>query len=134
MNIGQVLETHLGWVAKTGWEVEGDDAEWKKQLRAIEAHESPKDSNVATPRSSTVRARRRSRVCSSRHWSTGTVTGWSTATARPSCSNGRSGEPLPDPISVGYVYILKLNHLVERQDPRAVDRPVLDDHAAAAGR
>ena len=25
MNIGQVLETHLGWVAKTGWKVEGDD-------------------------------------------------------------------------------------------------------------
>ena len=27
--------------------------------------------------------------------------------------DGRSGEPLPDPISVGYVYILKLNHLVD---------------------
>ena len=27
MNIGQVLETHLGWVAKTGWKVEGDDTD-----------------------------------------------------------------------------------------------------------
>jgi DNA-directed RNA polymerase subunit beta len=27
--------------------------------------------------------------------------------------DGRSGEPLPDPIAVGYVYILKLNHLVD---------------------
>ena len=34
MNIGQVLETHLGWVAKTGWKVEGDDADWKKALQA----------------------------------------------------------------------------------------------------
>jgi DNA-directed RNA polymerase subunit beta len=25
MNVGQVLETPLGWVAKTGWQVDGDD-------------------------------------------------------------------------------------------------------------
>src|SRR6201999_1672648 len=25
INVGQVLETHLGWVAKTGWQVEGDE-------------------------------------------------------------------------------------------------------------
>jgi DNA-directed RNA polymerase subunit beta len=47
MNIGQVLETHLGWIAKTGWEVDGDDADWKRQLRAIDAHESAQDGNVA---------------------------------------------------------------------------------------
>src|SRR5260221_3834472 len=49
MNIGQVLETHLGWIAKTGWEVEGEDSDWKRQLRAIDPHESPRDSNVAIP-------------------------------------------------------------------------------------
>ena len=27
--------------------------------------------------------------------------------------DGRSGEPFPDPISVGYQYILKLHHLVD---------------------
>ena len=27
--------------------------------------------------------------------------------------DGRSGEPFPDPIAVGYIYILKLNHLVD---------------------
>src|SRR5213075_163120 len=32
MNVGQVLETHLGWVAKAGWQVEGENADWKKQL------------------------------------------------------------------------------------------------------
>jgi len=36
MNVGQVLETHLGWVAKTGWQVEGDDAEWKDRLRSCQ--------------------------------------------------------------------------------------------------
>ena len=49
MNIGQVLETHLGWVAKTGWKIDGDDAEWKRALKAIDAGESEPDTNVATP-------------------------------------------------------------------------------------
>ena len=40
MNIGQVLETHLGWVAKTGWKIDGDDTAWKKALQAIGAGES----------------------------------------------------------------------------------------------
>ncbi|WP_287899423.1 DNA-directed RNA polymerase subunit beta, partial [Arthrobacter sp.] len=31
MNVGQVLETHLGWVAKTGWKIEGEP-EWVKNL------------------------------------------------------------------------------------------------------
>jgi DNA-directed RNA polymerase subunit beta len=25
MNVGQVLEMHLGWVAKTGWDISGVD-------------------------------------------------------------------------------------------------------------
>jgi DNA-directed RNA polymerase subunit beta len=112
MNIGQVLETHLGWIAKTGWEVEGDDADWKRQLRAIEAHESPKDSNVATPvfdgaqedeikglLESTLVNRDGKRLVN--------------GDGKAQLFDGRSGEPLPDPISVGYVYILKLNHLVD---------------------
>jgi DNA-directed RNA polymerase subunit beta len=112
MNIGQVLETHLGWIAKTGWSVEGDDAEWKRQLKAIEAHESPKDSNVATPvfdgaqeeeikglLESTLVNRDGKRLVN--------------GDGKAQLFDGRSGEPLPDPISVGYVYILKLNHLVD---------------------
>ena len=49
MNVGQVLETHLGWVAKHGWKVEGDDEDWKKRLREIAAHSAPAGTNVATP-------------------------------------------------------------------------------------
>ena len=37
MNVGQVLETHLGWVAQAGWKVDGDDADWKKRLKQIGA-------------------------------------------------------------------------------------------------
>src|SRR3954465_8756205 len=49
MNIGQVLETHLGWVAKTGWKINGTDADWKKSLQTVGAQEATPDSNVATP-------------------------------------------------------------------------------------
>src|SRR3569833_4119159 len=31
MNVGQVLETHLGWIAKQGWQVEGTP-EWAAKL------------------------------------------------------------------------------------------------------
>src|SRR5258706_55001 len=33
MNVGQVLETHLGWVAASGWEVDGKDGDWQERLR-----------------------------------------------------------------------------------------------------
>ena len=34
-------------------------------------------------------------------------------TGKASLFDGRSGEPFPDPVSVGYMYILKLHHLVD---------------------
>ena len=49
MNIGQVLEIHLGWLAKQGWQVEGDDEDWKKRLISIHADAAEADTNVATP-------------------------------------------------------------------------------------
>ncbi|HET6652197.1 MAG TPA: DNA-directed RNA polymerase subunit beta, partial [Nocardioides sp.] len=49
MNIGQILEIHLGWLAKSGWEVEGNDEDWKKRLIAIHAESAAADTNVATP-------------------------------------------------------------------------------------
>ena len=47
MNVGQVLETHLGWVAKTGWEVEGSP-KWAAHLPAAAWSAEP-GTNVATP-------------------------------------------------------------------------------------
>ncbi len=112
MNIGQVLETHLGWVAKTGWKVEGDDAEWKRQLQAISADESEPDSNVATPVFDGAREEEISGLlASTRANRDGKQLIGSSGKAQ--LFDGRSGEPLPDPIAVGYIYILKLNHLVD---------------------
>jgi DNA-directed RNA polymerase subunit beta len=47
MNFGQVLETHLGWIAKQGWKVEGTP-EWAVHLPE-EAREAAPGTKVATP-------------------------------------------------------------------------------------
>ena len=49
MNIGQILELHLGWLAKQGWSVDGNDADWKKRLISIHADQAEPDTKVATP-------------------------------------------------------------------------------------
>ncbi len=112
MNIGQVLETHLGWVAKTGWKVEGEDSDWKKALKAIGAGDSSADSNVATPVFDGAKEEEIAGLLSSTLPNRDGVqlVGGS---GKARLFDGRSGEPLPDPIAVGYIYILKLNHLVD---------------------
>ncbi|MGN9776231.1 DNA-directed RNA polymerase subunit beta [Micromonospora sp. H33] len=112
MNIGQVLETHLGWVAKTGWKVDGEDADWKRQLQAIGADESEPDTNVATPVFDGAREEEISGLLSSTlpNRDGKQLIG---SSGKAQLFDGRSGEPLPDPIAVGYIYILKLNHLVD---------------------
>ncbi|MEU6206795.1 DNA-directed RNA polymerase subunit beta, partial [Micromonospora musae] len=112
MNIGQVLETHLGWVAKTGWKVEGEDEEWKRQLKAIGADESEPDTNVATPVFDGAREEEISGLLESTlpNRDGKQLIGRS---GKARLFDGRSGEPIPDAIAVGYVYILKLNHLVD---------------------
>ncbi len=112
MNVGQVLETHLGWVAKSGWEVDGEDSDWKKRLRAISAGEAEAGTPVATPvfdgaseteitglLGSTLPNRDGERMVGS--------------SGKARLFDGRTGEPFKDPIAVGYIYILKLLHLVD---------------------
>src|SRR6059036_2319098 len=48
MNVGQVLETHLGWIAKSGWKAEGKGV-WQDRLKSIGAAEAPPGTNTATP-------------------------------------------------------------------------------------
>ena len=85
MNIGQILETHLGWVAKTGWQVDAGDEEWKDRLRGIGA-DAALPARTSRPRCSTARARRRSPACSTRRWQTATASSSSVPPGRRSCS------------------------------------------------
>ncbi len=53
MNIGQILELHLGWLAKQGWDLDlsrgQGHADWKERLIKIHADKADPDTNLATP-------------------------------------------------------------------------------------
>jgi DNA-directed RNA polymerase subunit beta len=123
MNIGQILEIHLGWLAKTGWDIHRDDVDhspgegqsetdWKQRLIDIAADTASPNSNVATPVFDGAREDE--------------ITGLLGSTlptrdgirlvgrdGKAKLFDGRSGEPFVEPVSVGYMYILKLHHLVD---------------------
>jgi DNA-directed RNA polymerase subunit beta len=112
MNVGQVLETHLGWVAKSGWKVSGDSADWKKRLKGISADGAEPGTPVATPVFDGAREEEITGLLAStlpNRDGNRMVGGGGKATL----FDGRTGEPFKDPISVGYIYILKLLHLVD---------------------
>lgn len=112
MNVGQVLEMHLGWVAKTGWDVSGVDEAWTKHLKDIGAEKGAPGTNLATPVFDGAREEEISGLLGSTLSNRDGVqlVGQS---GKARLFDGRSGEPYPTPISVGYMYILKLHHLVD---------------------
>jgi DNA-directed RNA polymerase subunit beta len=112
MNVGQVLETHLGWVAATGWQVDGEDEDWKKRLRKIGADAAPKGTPVATPVFDGAREEEITGLLGSTLPNRDGVQ-LVGSTGKTRLFDGRTGEPFKDPISVGYIYILKLLHLVD---------------------
>jgi DNA-directed RNA polymerase subunit beta len=112
MNVGQVLEMHLGWVAKTGWDLGGIDEAWQKHLKEIGAEKGAPGTNLATPVFDGAREDEIAGLLSSTLANRDGVqlVGQS---GKAQLFDGRSGEPYPTPISVGYMYILKLHHLVD---------------------
>ncbi|KHL16333.1 UNVERIFIED_CONTAM: DNA-directed RNA polymerase subunit beta [Mumia flava] len=112
MNVGQVLETHLGWIAKSGWDVGDSQEEWAERLRSIGADRSPMDSNVATPVFDGAREDEIQGLLSSAlpNRDGERMVG---PDGKAYLFDGRTGEQFPGPISVGYMYILKLHHLVD---------------------
>ena len=112
MNIGQVMELHVGWVAKSGWKVTGDTEEWEKALKAIGADEAPPNSTIATPVFDGVELDEVTGLLQSAlpNRDGDRMVG---SDGKAKLFDGRTGEPFPGPIAVGYMYILKLNHLVD---------------------
>ncbi len=112
MNVGQVLETHLGWVAKAGWKVQGSEEGWKSRLAAIGASESEPGTNVATPVFDGAREEEITGLLGSTLPNRDGVQ-LIGESGKAGLFDGRSGEPFTAPVSVGYIYILKLLHLVD---------------------
>ena len=110
MNLGQVLETHLGWIAKAGWEVKGSP-KWAENLAdnmrkvapgtklATPVFDGAKESEITGLLESTLESATGERLIGK--------------TGKARLFDGRSGEPYPEPVAVGYKYILKLHHLVD---------------------
>ncbi|MFC7038845.1 DNA-directed RNA polymerase subunit beta [Nonomuraea rubra] len=112
MNVGQVLETHLGWIAARGWDISGIQEAWAERLRDKGFEQVAPRTNMATPvfdgaheeeivglLGNTIANRDGDRMVQ--------------PTGKAQLFDGRSGEPFPYPIAVGYIYILKLLHLVD---------------------
>src|SRR3954466_9452826 len=112
MNVGQVLETHLGWVAKTGWKINGTKEAWQKRLAEIGADSSDPGSNLATPVFDGAREEEITGLLGSTLANRDGVQ-LVGGEGKAKLYDGRSGEPFREAISVGYIYILKLLHLVD---------------------
>jgi len=112
MNVGQVLEMHLGWAAKTGWDLSGVGEAWTKHLEEIGAAKAEPGTNVATP---VFDGAKEDEVAGLLGATLPNRDGLQLigSSGKANLFDGRSGEPFPTPISVGYMYILKLHHLVD---------------------
>jgi DNA-directed RNA polymerase subunit beta len=126
MNVGQVLEAHLGYAARWGWNAAAGSTTGVSPARGSEEKTRPKTSPavwISTP------------VFDGAHWDEKSEAGRhptikaifehlhndaaddSARLIQPdgkmTLFNGRTGEPYDNPICVGYMYILKLAHLVD---------------------
>ena len=118
MNIGQVLELHLGMLAKSGWKVdpESQDPAIKAMLETLpeDLYDVPADSRVATPVfDGTTNEELSGLMRSSRPNRDGDQ--MVNEFGKSTLIDGRTGEPFQQPISVGYMYMLKLHHLVDEK-------------------
>jgi DNA-directed RNA polymerase subunit beta len=125
MNIGQILETHLGWVAANGWYDDGSDAYTRAQSAATKTAAGSNGGrvNVATPvfdgatvedvdeallRWQEENEERGIDLGIDRRERPGNQ-----VAGKVQLYNGRTGEPYEGKVTIGYMYILKLLHLVD---------------------
>nr|MBA2313499.1 DNA-directed RNA polymerase subunit beta [Actinomycetota bacterium] len=109
MNLGQVLEAHLGWVAKQRWESNGlngssdsGPGKWRDQ----------EPTWVSTP---VFDGARENEILDALAKVADRDTEYPlvNAVGKAQLFDGRSGEPYDNEITVGYMYILKLSHMVD---------------------
>ncbi len=120
MNVGQILETHLGWAAAHGWYDDGTEA--IKVAPPSDRGDIRGKIYISTPvfDGATVEdvdaalvkwqdehtGRIRMNIDKSRPEG-------NQASGKFTLFNGRTGEPFEEQVTVGYMYILKLLHLVD---------------------
>ena len=115
MNIGQLLETHLGWAASVGW---SDDPKAKGAVDgpihvATPVFDGARESEI----SDTLEAANRNLVAkyTERYGKKvmDAIVPQLTREGKATLYDGRTGEPFREPVTIGQIYMLKLLHLVD---------------------
>ena len=129
MNVGQVLEAHLGYAARYGWTVDGETV-GQEPIRGTEKKTrpvTPPSTLIATPvfdgahwdelegagKHPTIKKifqNLQPEATDARYGDNGRMM---QDNGKITLFNGRTGEKYDNPITVGVVYILKLAHLVD---------------------
>lgn len=113
MNIGQILETHLGMAVRTlGMQIKAGDPTVEQRLRGIgydyDKYGMPRPDvagiHIATPVFDGAKG--------DEVFDTLKASGFSD-NGKTILYDGRTGEPFENPVTVGCVYMLKLHHLVD---------------------
>jgi len=115
MNVGQLLECHLGWAAKWGWS-DSDDSEEPVEGPMFVA--TPVFDGATEQEISDVIMKANRNLLNINHAKYGDYARDEfvpqlSATGKTMLYDGRTGEPFREPITVGQSYILKLGHLVD---------------------
>ena len=124
MNVGQVLEAHLGYCARYGWEIDGervgDDPVHgtERKTRPV----TPPSTHVATPVFDGATWDERE-LAQGKPTITDILRNLNPETSagrrlinidgKQMLYNGRTGEPYDNPVTTGHVYMMKLAHLVD---------------------
>jgi DNA-directed RNA polymerase subunit beta len=114
MNLGQVLEAHLGWAARVGFDAAGRGGEGTADGQAELAGKDwgAEAMFVASPVFDGAREGDILGALGSAHSDVDGVQ-LVDEVGKARLFDGRTGEPYDVPVTVGYVYILKLLHLVD---------------------
>jgi DNA-directed RNA polymerase subunit beta len=115
MNIGQLLETHLGWAAQVGW---SDDPKQKEPVEGPIPVATPVFDGAREEEISDVldAANRNMRLKSEARFGKKALEATVpqlTREGKATLLDGRTGEPFREPVTIGQIYILKLLHLVD---------------------
>jgi DNA-directed RNA polymerase subunit beta len=109
MNLGQVLEAHLGWVAKQRWAdgaaaapTNGSTGRWPEQEPtwvSTPVFDGARENEILDALGSVAKRKTEYPLVNS--------------LGKAQLYDGRSGEPYDNEITVGYMYVLKLSHMVD---------------------
>ena len=112
MNVGQVLEMHLGWIGHSGWDITQTEGDWAERLREVGLVDVPADSRLATPVfDGATEEEIQGLLDNGRPNRDGEKL--ISSEGKTQLFDGRTGEPFPQEVGVGYMYMLKLHHLVD---------------------